>query len=139
MCQAFAEYGFYQTLNEIKSLTIPLVLYLEGVKDIMTPEEERSKKGSPRKDRRRSVRLLSAISQGKQHSGHQTKNRYKSTEESLILIKSRTIINETLQFLGQIITDLQATLFLIEFRKSLDNHHQHKEYPNSNSKSLIEN
>jgi hypothetical protein len=64
ICKSLLEYGLYWSLDEIAELVKPILLYLNGVNDIMTPEEERLKKRSIQpKDRRKSVRGLTLIMQ----------------------------------------------------------------------------
>ena len=132
MTITLTSFGFYPTVNKLKSLVKPLLVLLNGMRDVTSSQEYRLfqselkkpkevhmvvKKTIAKKLLQQSKYLMLSLNPNQQ----KTNLRHVNTEESLIVMECKDRICELIKIVTNIANDLIIRKFLFSFKSKRDN------------------
>jgi len=139
-------FGLYKSVDRLKELTRPLLIVLNGMKDVMTPgeyEQFKRKLKHPIKKYKKRMTITGTTIMG--DNEERNTERYIENENTLIVMNCKNQICELIKIIMNIDDDLCLRKFMLAFKKEhdlhkdreLDNSENYK--GNSDKKSLFGN
>jgi len=119
--QLLVEFGLFQTIDQLKELTKPLLVLLNGMKDAKSPSDFEQFRKSFKAPQRKSIRRrLFVKDTGTSEFDEKNGERYTENEDTLIVMNCKNQICELMKVIMDINNDLCLRKFLYEFKKDLE-------------------
>ena len=115
-------HGFYQNLEELKGIAIPMISLLNGANDIYNEQQLKSTTNTEDDGKIMRTRkdVNNDIEQDEENVDFSNIKRYFSSGTNDIIVQCKAIICENLLIISQLEVDGKAQLFLSKFKSDLD-------------------